>query len=170
MRTYRVVARPDIRLAPGGVASLTEDLLAEVLTDAVVHELRETHWGLRVAELQLRRPTDAEALTAIESALEKLGFSLVEAVVRGWVTKAIERGLTGAMGGFVLGGGLSENAIVGLFASVVGGVAGAWTGAEVRNLRAQYDARRDYRGVWVLRELPTPTASETSGQPAFAVA
>lgn len=170
VKSYKVVARPDIRLAAHGLQPLNEDVLVQALEGAVVREVGETQWGLRVVDVQLRRPSDAEALDEIVSVLEQLGFSLVEATVSEWVREGFERAIAWAFGGFVLGGGISENLLIGLAAFAVGGIAAQWVGAEGHRLEAQFEAQRDHRGVWVYREIPGQPVSAPALRPGFSPA
>jgi hypothetical protein len=58
MKTYRLVFRPDIRLAAHGLLSpfLTEDALTQEVSDIVVRELSQTHFGGQVVDVELQRP------------------------------------------------------------------------------------------------------------------
>lgn len=162
MKSFRFSVRPDIRLSTGQIPSLTEALLTEALSGVVIREVGETHWGLHVADIQLRRPTVQDALDDIETAFERLGFALVEATVSDWATESIGQALVGGVGGLVIGGGLSENLVIGVLTAAVGSAAGALAGREARTLKAEYVARRDFRGVWTFAEqqgTPAPVAS-----------
>jgi hypothetical protein len=153
MRTYRLVVSPDVRLAAHGLLSLTEDVLAEEISDIVVRELSETHFGWRIIDVELRRRDDAEALDEIVLVLERLGFSLVEATVSKWASLAAERVL-GGLGGFAVGAGISENLAVGIVTSAIGTLVGHLAGEAGRQIAAEYEARRDHRGRWAFEEVP----------------
>lgn len=154
MRTYKLVVRPDIRLAAHGPLPpfLTEDALTQEVSDIVVGELSQTHFGGQVVDVELRRQDDAEALNEIVAALERLGFSFVEATVSEWASGVAAR-VIGAAGGFALGAGVSENLAIGLVASAVGTFIGHLVGDATRQVVGDYKARLDHRGVWVFGEM-----------------
>lgn len=153
MKTYRLVVRPDIRLAAHGLLSpLTEDALTQAISDVVVRELSGAHYGRQVVDVALRRQDDDEALSEIVAALENLGFSFVEATVSEWASGMAVKAM-GAAGGFVVGAGISENLAVGLVASAIGTFIGHLVGDATRQVVGDYRAHRDYRGVWVFGEM-----------------
>jgi hypothetical protein len=156
MKTFRFLVRPDIRLSAGQLPSLTEEILVETLVGVAVREVGETQWGLHFADIQLRRPTVEEALNDSEKAFEQLGFALVEVAVSDWATETVGQALVGRLSGLVIGGGLSENLLIGAFAAAVGSAAGAFAGHEARTLKAEYLARRDFRGAWTFAEQAAP--------------
>ncbi len=153
MKTYRLVVRPDIRLAAHGLLSpLSEDALTRAISDIAVRELSEAHFGEQVVDVALRRRDDAEALGEIVAALERLGFSFVEATVSEWASGTAVKAM-GAAGGFAVGAGISENLVVGLVASAVGALIGHLVGDATRQVIGDYRAHRDHRGVWVCGEM-----------------
>jgi hypothetical protein len=152
MKTYKLVVQPDIRLVAHGLLSLTEDALMQEISDIVVRELSETHFGWRVVDVELRRQDDAEALDEIVAALERLGFSLVEVTVSKWAS-AMAGKVVGAVGGFAVGAGASENLAVGLVTSAIGTFIGHLVGDAARRIVADYKAQRDHRGIWVFGEM-----------------
>jgi hypothetical protein len=153
MKTYRLVVRPDIRLAAHGLLSpLTEDALTQAISDIALRELSEAHFGGQVVDVALRRQDDAEALGEIVAALERLGFSLVEATVSEWASGMAVKAM-GAAGGFVVGAGISENLVVGLILSAIGTFIGHLVGDATRQVVGDYRAHRDHRGVWVFGEM-----------------
>lgn len=152
MKTYRLIARPDIRLAVHGLLPLTEYALVQEISDIVVRELSETHFGWQVVDVELRRQNDAEALDEIVATLERLGFSLVEATASKWAT-AMAGKMVGAVGGFAVGAGVSENLAVGLVTSAIGTFVGHLVGDAARQIVASYEAHRDHRGIWVFEEI-----------------
>lgn len=164
MKTYKLVVNPDVRLAVYGFLSLTEDVLAEEISDIIVRELSETHFGWHVVDVELRRRSDAEALDEIVLALERLGFSLIEATVSKWASLAAERVL-GGLGGFALGAEISENLAVGIATSAIGTLVGHLVGEASRQIAAEYKARRDRRGIWVFEEVPRQASVPPGFQP-----
>lgn len=164
MKTYKLVVSPDVRLAAHGLLSLTEDVLVEEISDIVVRELSETHFGRHVVDVELRRQDDAEALDEITLALERLGFSLVEATVSKWASLAAGRVL-GGLGGFAVGAGISEDLAVGIVASAIGTLVGHLVGDAGRQIAAEYEARRDHRGDWAFEEAPRQPSVSPGFQP-----
>ncbi len=154
MKTYRLVVQPDIRLAAQGLLSpfVTEDALTQEVSDIVVRELSQAHFGGQIVDVGLQRQDDAEALNEIVAALERLGFSFVEATVSEWAGGVAAK-VIGAAGGFALGAGLSENLAIGLASSVVGTFIGHLVGNASRQVVGDYKARRDHRGAWVFGEV-----------------
>jgi len=154
VRTYRLVVRPDIRLAAHGVLSpfVTEAALTQEVSDVVVRELSQTRFGGQVVDVELQRHDDAEALNEIVVALERLEFSFVEATVSKWASSAAAK-VIGAAGGFALGTGVSEDLAVGLVASAVGTFIGHLVGDATRQVVGDYEARLNHRGAWVFGEM-----------------
>lgn len=113
--------------------------------------------GWRVVDVELRRKDDAEALDEIVLALERLGFSLVEATVSRWASLAAERVL-GGLGGFAVGAGMSDSLAVGAITSAIGTFVGHLVGEAGRQIAADYKAQRDHRGIWVFEEIPRRTS------------
>jgi hypothetical protein len=109
-------------------------------------------FGRQVADVELRRQDDAEALSEIVAALEGFGFSFVEATVSEWASNVAAK-VIGAAGGFALGTGVSENLAVGLVASAVGTLIGHLVGDATRQVVGDREARIDHRGAWVFGEL-----------------
>lgn len=159
MKTYKIVVRPDIRLAfPGPVEPpLTEAMLVEALAGVAVRELSENQWGHRTVDVQLQRPTHDQALHEIIGTLQGFGFAFVEATVSEWANEAAQRGFLWAIGGGGTVGAASDNATAALLAALVGGFIGAVTGAEVHKLTAEYRAVWNYHDrCWVFHEVEQP--------------
>ena len=172
MKTYRLVVRPDIRLAAHGLLSpfLTEDALTQEVSDIVVRDLSQAHFGAQVVDVELQRQDDAEALNEIVAALERLGFSFVEATVSKWASSVATK-VIGAAGGFALGAGVSENLAAGLVVSAVGTFIGHLVGDATRQVVGDYEARLNHRGVWVFgkmvpRQQSAPTDWQLGTSPA----
>jgi hypothetical protein len=162
LNVYRVVVRPNIRyaLAHAVELPLTKDMIEQAVAGAAVQELGHDQFGQRVVTVGLQRPSHDEALNEIVGTIEALGFDFAEALVSEWVSEAAER----AIAGVLLGGGAgsaTKNGAVVFFGALVGGIFGAATGAEVRKLKAQYRAGRNYRDrCWVLHEIEQPQAAQ----------
>jgi hypothetical protein len=155
VNTYKIIARPDIRLAfPGPIEPpLTDYMLVEALVGLTVRELGEDQLGRRTVDVQLQRPTHDQALHEIIGTLQQFGFAFVEATVTEWASQTVERAFLWGLGGGALGA-TSDNPAAALLAAVVGGLIGAATGAEVHKLTAEYRAVWNYHDrCWVFHEV-----------------
>ena len=143
INTYRLVVRPDIRLARGLPIEppLTSDMVVGAIPGVVVREVSEHQWGPRVVDVQLDRDTHDQALDDIERAVEAFGFSVAEAVVSEWagdVTKAAIRS--------VIGDAAMEDPVVAFLVAIAADVVGLFVSSEERKLQARYEANRLYFG------------------------
>ena len=163
INTYRLVVRPDIRLARGLPIEppLTSDMVVGAIPGVVVREVSEHQWGPRVVDVQLDRDTHDQALDDIERAVEAFGFSVAEAVVSEWagdVTKAAIRS--------VIGDAAMEDPVVAFLVAIAADVVGLFVSSEERKLQARYEANRLYFG-WDLRQIPQQQPSMQGHQPGF---
>jgi hypothetical protein len=159
VRTYKILAVPNLHFAiPGRGLLLAENVLAEGLEGLVVRELGQDPNGRWTLHLQLERPSPEHALEEIASAIERLGFSVLEATVSEWASEALERALVGLLGGGLLGAS-SKKGVVAVAGAALGALVGGWSGAEARQLAGEYRARRDPRGVWSLERMPQQAPS-----------
>jgi hypothetical protein len=171
VKTYKIIARPDLRFVrPGLPSPLSKDLLVEALAGVALRELSEDEWDRRTVDVRLNRPTDAEALNEIIGLLDQLGFAIIKVTVTEWVNEVVERAVVGFLGGGVIGGVTTENAVVALIASAAGALVAGLTGAEVQKVKAEYDGRRDIQGNWSFREIPRQQPSVSGSQPGFSPA
>jgi hypothetical protein len=136
---------------------LTTEALADAVTGLGVRDLRENQLGQCVADIRLDRPTHEHALEEIVVALTQFGFSFVEASISEWATEMTEKAIIGALGS---GAAVSPSDNLGLIvaATLIGGIVGAAIGSETHKLAAEHEARQDYWGRWVIRELPRPSS------------
>jgi hypothetical protein len=167
MKTYNLIARPDIRYAVAEYgSSLSKDLLAQAVVGATVRDLRyDPRGGQYSVDVRLERPTHAQALDEIVCIVEQSGFYVVVARASEWANAAAERALLGALGAGGTIGLASENATVALIAAVSGAIVGSLVSTELYRLKAEYDARRDHQGKWWFRELPRQPVQDL--QPGF---
>jgi hypothetical protein len=155
--SYKIVARPDVRFAHAGQIGfpLTTERVVSELGGAVVRTLSEDRRGRTVVDLHLERPTHEEALSEILLAVNRLGFSLVEATVSEWANEVVERAVIGALGGGGAIGTASDDVALARLAAAVGAIVGAWSGAQVQRLAHRYEARLFATG-WQLTEISQP--------------
>lgn len=153
MKTYRLKVKPDIRYMAGEIPRLTQDMLVQSLAGVVVRELGETHYGERIVDVQLERPTDKDALDELTLVLRQLGFSLVEARLSQWVNQALARALGYAAGSLIVGTGISKKPAIGVASSVLTFLVVSAIETEAYKLLAEYEVGRDYAGSWTFREL-----------------
>jgi hypothetical protein len=171
MKSYRILAQPDLRLAAHGVTEpqLSERLLNDAIADLRLRGLSKIAVGRAHLDFQLRRPSDAEALDEAVAALERLGFVVVEAVVTEWVSAATQRALI-ASAGFIFGAGAAESPIVGLGTGAAATLAAELAGVVADRAVAEYLATRDHGGAWSFGEVPQRAASRTLPEPGFSPA
>lgn len=168
MRTYRLTARTNTHFPlPASAAGLSEDVLAAELAGVVVRELSTDEWGRVTVDVELRRPSDEEALEEVVNLLWRIGFVVVRATVSEWVNEMIERAVLGALAGPAVAAG-TKNAIAGVLATVAGAFVLGASGAEARRLKAEYEAERNAQGVWTLRRLPPSPRGELGLGPTLA--
>jgi hypothetical protein len=170
MKTYKIVVEPKLYYPlPGFGSALTEDVLVEAIAGVVVRGLGQDRLGRPTIDVQLERPTEAQALNELVGLMEELGFSVIETTVIHWVDEAVDRAILGLLGGGVLGGA-TENGVVAAAGALTGAIVGWITGAEVQKLKAEFQARRDYEGNWSLHQIDRRPPPAPGFQPEFSPA
>jgi hypothetical protein len=160
MKTYKIVARPNVYFVQPGLGPLiSESIIVEALAGVAVRELSEDQQGNRIIDVKLNRPTDAQALEEIIGFVQQLGFSVVEATVSKWINEAVEKAVLRLLGGGGAVGVATKNGIATTIGAAFGALFGGIIGAEAHKLKAEYEARRDYQGNWAFRQISQQPAS-----------
>jgi hypothetical protein len=169
MKTYRILARPDIRKAVAGRPALSEELIAGAIRDVVIRELSEDSFGRVFVDVRLERPNHEEALNEIARVVEQSGYALFETMVTEWISAAAQRAaIAGAT--FLLGDRAAKNPIVGLAVSAGATLIAEQTGWLVDQVLVEYAASRDLSGDWTLTRIPRVAAADEQGKAGFASA
>lgn len=126
---------------PGySVRQLTIAAIVRSLAGATVHSMIGSPVSGYDVELQLDRPSHAEAMHEIRVAFAQLGFGVAQAVVTEWLTSTLEFALFGGAGGGALGA-TSKDPGVTILCALIGAGAGAIAAQFMKALKARFDAR-----------------------------
>jgi hypothetical protein len=107
-------------------------------------------------ELQLDRPTHADALTAIASALSDLGLDLLQVEITELVTDTLAGAALGGSGG-AAAGATTKNLTAILVGAAIGVVVGAAVGSARETIVAKYVAHRYHPlSAWTFYRIDPP--------------
>lgn len=169
MKTYRVLAKPDIRKAIAVRPALGESTLSAAIADLAVRELSEDRFGQVMVDVQLKRSTHEQALGEIAQAIEGAGYALLRASVQEWVSAEAQRAGIAA-GTFAIGTGASKSPLVGAAVGVGATLVAEWAGLTVDRVAAEYAATQDLLGEWTLTRLPRNAGAGRQTGAGFSVA
>lgn len=148
MSVYRVQARRHTH--PGLSSSLSQEALSWVLSDATLLEHALEEQGTVALVLDFECETHQAGMNEVIVALQKLGYSVLNATVSDWVDRSVEGAVVGVASAAVGARAAKSNLLVGVIAMIGGGVVAHWIGAQMQRLEVVYElARSGNRWTWV---------------------
>jgi hypothetical protein len=133
------------------VSELTSNALMEVIAGSVVCQLLVGPTQCD-ATLDFRRAGCDIALQDFSSGADRLGLSVIKAVIVRWTTAVAEAGLAGMVVG-TIGGAAARNPVLTLATAAAGTAIGAYVGQFIQYEIARYVARPDDFGGWRISDL-----------------
>lgn len=165
MSRYRIRfhGRPELRYASLlGEASSLGQALAPLLDTIGDIEFRPAQGGETV-QLVLSRPSRDEVFNDVVVAVQRLGYSMVEAEIREVVTRTVEGAICGSLGTGAVGSTI-KNPYLTLLAAVIGAVAGAKAGSLVEVASTKHRYQWFPATGWVVREAGAPQGVSAAAQ------
>lgn len=157
MNTYRFLTYPKSPLwSNPSLRSLDAAGITRSIAGAIVHRLEPDSMGQFIVELALNRQFHGDALDDIASGLERMGWTVSQAIVTEWVTETVAGATFGASAGAVAGLS-SKDPVAFAVLTVLGFAIGAGVGSLFTKIRAQHQATRRPRYLgdgWELALLP----------------
>jgi hypothetical protein len=157
MNTYKIVAKPDIRMAAHGWPALSKELLSQTIADVAVRELSEDSLGQITVDVGLSRSNHGEALDEIVALVELSGYARIETLATEWISAETQRAAVAAVT-FLFGSGVTKNPLVGLAIGAGSTLVAEEAGWVVDRVLAEYTANRDVLGVWTLTRVSRAAA------------
>jgi hypothetical protein len=161
--TYTVRIQPQRHHLLASMAPLSNESLANAIEGAIVHSIVPGDRGGHDLHVQLQRPTHEEALNDLLVAVQRFGYSWVEATVTEWADNMLAGFLLGGLGGGTAGASSGDGG-TSLALAAIGSVVGAVIGSFIDSVKVVYAVHWNGMG-WQLVELaPVPAAPATRPQ------
>lgn len=161
--------RPNFYYASLHVGATTiAEVLGDVIADAVSVESAPSPEGGETLRVEISRPTHTEAFEAVLAAVERAGYSMLEAEVGEIVDGSVQGAMVGLLGGGAPGA-MKERPLVAIIGAALGWWVGREVGASARKLGAAYRyqclAATGWTYTEITREVKARSTEAATGLP-----
>jgi hypothetical protein len=154
MARYRMQLLPNAHTLIAFGDRLTPETLSGVVEGVVVNSIEHHALGYPASiDVELARPTQAEALDDLFEATQRLGYTMIDGEISEVVDATVQSVGFGAVTGLGLGAAV-KSPVLALVLGVVGGLAGDLVSSELMNHELVYSFRGVYPSGWEITAVP----------------